>query len=73
MSTVAKIFAAIKELSLEERCELEALLHPYEDDAWDEQMKRDVIDGKFDALDRAADSEHAAGRTVSLADILRES
>jgi hypothetical protein len=38
MSTVAEIWSAIQELSLQERCELEALLHPFEDDDWDRQM-----------------------------------
>jgi len=73
MSTVAEIFNAIKELSLQERCELEALLHPFEDDDWDRQMKRDAAAGKFGALHDAAEAEHAAGKTIPLTDILHES
>lgn len=73
MSTVAEIFSAIQELSLQERCELEALLHPFEDDEWDKQMKRDAAAGKFGALHDAAEAEHAAGKTIPLTDILRES
>ncbi|HUZ06385.1 MAG TPA: hypothetical protein VMV89_02735 [Candidatus Paceibacterota bacterium] len=72
MSTVAGIFNAIKELSLQERCELEALLHPFEDDDWDKQMKRDAAAGKFGTLHDAAEAEHAAGKTIPLTDILRE-
>ena len=72
MSTVAEIFSAIQELSLQERCELEALLHPFEDDDWDKQMKRDAAAGKFGALHDAAEAEHAAGKTIPLTDILRE-
>ena len=72
MSTVAEIFTAIKELSLQERCELEALLHPFEDDDWDKQMKRDAAAGKFGALHDAAEAEHAGGKTIPLTDILRE-
>jgi hypothetical protein len=72
MSTVAEIFSAIQELSLQERCELEALLHPFEDDEWDKQMKRDAAAGKFGALHDAAEAEHAAGKTIPLTDILRE-
>ena len=72
MSTVAEIFSAIQELSLQERCELEALLHPFEDDDWDRQMKRDAAAGKFGALHDAAEAEHAAGKTIPLTDILRE-
>ena len=73
MSTVAEIFSAIQELSLQERCELEALLHPFEDDEWDKQMKRDAAAGKFGALHDAAEAEHAAGKTIPLTDILHES
>ena len=72
MSTVAEIYSAIKELSPQERCELEALLHPFEDDDWDRQMKRDAAAGKFDKLHHAAEAEHAAGKTVPLTDILRK-
>jgi hypothetical protein len=73
MSTVAEIKAAIDRLSLQERCELEAFLHPFEDDDWDRQMKRDAAAGKFGGLHDAAEAEHAAGKTIPLTDILRES
>jgi hypothetical protein len=36
-------------------------------------MKRDVAAGKFDALHREAEAEHAAGKTAPLANILDES
>ena len=73
MSTVAEIKAAIDKLTPEERCELEALLHPCEDDDWDRQMKRDAAAGKLEALNREADAAHAAGQTIPLSDILRNS
>jgi hypothetical protein len=66
MSTVAEIKAAIDQLSLQERCELEALLHPFEDDDWDRQMKRDAAAGKFDAQNREAETEAKAGRLIDL-------
>jgi hypothetical protein len=72
MSTVAEIWSAIQELSLQERAELEALLHPLADDDWDRQMKTDTAAGKLDQLHRDAEAEHAAGKTVPLDDILRE-
>lgn len=72
MSTVAEIKAAIDRLTPEERCELEALLHPCEDDDWDRQMKSDAAAGKFDAMNREADAAHRAGKTVPLKDILGE-
>ena len=62
MSTVAEIWSAIQELSLQERCELEALLHPFEDDDWDRQMKRDAAAGKFDNLHREAEAAAKVGR-----------
>jgi hypothetical protein len=45
MSTVAEIMAAIEQLSPQERCELEALLHPWPDDEWDAQMRADSEEG----------------------------
>jgi hypothetical protein len=45
MKTVAEIKAAIDKLSPQERCELEALLHPWEDDDWDRQMRADAEPG----------------------------
>ena len=67
MSTVAEIFTAIQELSLQERCELEALLHPFEDDEWDKQMKRDAQPGgKLYKLMEASEKEAKAGKLVDL-------
>src|SRR5664280_775154 len=45
MSTVPEIKAAIDRLSPQERCELEALLHPQVDDDWDRQMAADTEPG----------------------------
>ena len=45
MSTVAEIKRAIEKLSPQERCELEALLHPWPDDHWDRQMQADAEPG----------------------------
>jgi hypothetical protein len=73
MSTVAEIIAAISSLTLEERAEVARHLNDWQDDAWDEQMKRDAAAGKFDALNRDADAAHAAGKTVPLNDVLEKS
>ena len=43
--TVQEIKAAVDQLSPQERCELEALLHPWPDDHWDRQMKTDAEAG----------------------------
>ena len=45
MSTVAEIKMAIEKLSPQERCELEALLHPWPDDDWDRRMQADAEPG----------------------------
>jgi len=67
MSTVAEIKAAIDQLSLEERCELEALLHPFEDDDWDRQMKRDAQPGgKLHRLMEASEKNSQAGKLIDL-------
>ena len=71
MSTVAEIREAIEKLSLEERAELMAELHGYEDDDWDRQMKADAAAGKFDAMNRDAEADCRAGQTRSLEEILR--
>lgn len=67
MSTVAEIKAAIDQLSPQERCELEALLHPFEDDDWDRQMKRDAAPGgKLWKLMEASEKQAAGGKLVDL-------
>jgi hypothetical protein len=63
-------FAELKEevmkLSLEQKAELAALLHGWEDDAWDRQMKEDLAAGRLDKLLAEADADIAAGRTREL-------
>ena len=61
MSTVAEIKTAIDHLSFEERSELELLLHPQQDDAWDRQMQADAAAGKFDKLMEEAEAERRSG------------
>ena len=46
--SLAEIKSAIEQLSFEERAELAAWLHGWNDDDWDEQMKRDIASGKLD-------------------------
>ena len=62
MSTVEKIKAEIDQLSFQERCELNALLHPYPDDDWDKQMRADCEPGgKLDKLAKEAERDAKAG------------
>ena len=59
---MAEIKSAIEQLSFEERAELAAWLHGWNDDKWDEQMKRDVADGKLGNVLREVEEDIKAGR-----------
>jgi hypothetical protein len=60
--SLAEIKAAIQQLSFEQRAELAAWLHGWEDDEWDEQMKRDVGSGKLDSVLHEVEEDIKAGR-----------
>lgn len=60
--SVEQIKTAIENLSFEERAELAAWFHDWKNDEWDEQMKRDVADGKLDDVLREVEDDIAAGR-----------
>ncbi len=62
MSTVQEIKAAIPKLTLEERAEVARCLHGWEDDDWDEQMKRDLAAGKLDQLLKKVDADIDGGK-----------
>lgn len=48
--SVQEIKEAVQQLSLEEKAEVAACLHAWTDDAWDEELKRDVGSGKLDKI-----------------------
>lgn len=60
--SLSEIQSAIEQLSFEERAELAAWFHGWKDDEWDEQMKRDVAEGKLDDVLREVEDDIAAGR-----------
>jgi hypothetical protein len=60
--SLAEIKSAIEQLSFEERAQLAAWLHGWKDDDWDEQMKRDIADGKLDDVVREVEEDIKAGR-----------
>ncbi|PYI96092.1 MAG: hypothetical protein DME98_13980 [Verrucomicrobia bacterium] len=60
--SLAEIKAAIQQLSFEQRAELAAWLHGWENDDWDEQMKRDVGSGKLDSVLHEVEEDIKAGR-----------
>jgi len=61
MSTLQEIKAAIPKLTLEERAEVARCLHGWEDDEWDQQMKRDLAAGKLDKLLTKVDADIERG------------
>ena len=66
MSTVQEIKAAIPKLSLEERAEVARCLHVWQDDDWDEQLKRDLAAGKLAKLLAKVDDDIARGNLSKL-------
>jgi len=60
--SLAEIKTAIEQLSFEQRAELAAWLHGWNDDEWDEQMKRDIAGGKLDDVLREVEDDIKAGR-----------
>jgi hypothetical protein len=60
--SLAEIKSAIKQLSFEQRAELTAWLHGWNDDEWDQQMKRDIGSGKLDDVLREVEEDIKAGR-----------
>lgn len=60
--SLAEIKSAIQQLSFEQRAELAAWLHGWEDDDWDEQMKRDIASGKLNDVLREVEDDIKAGR-----------
>lgn len=66
MSTLQEIKAAIPKLTLEERAEVARCLHGWEDDEWDQHMKRDLADGKLNKLLAKVDVDIEKGKFSDL-------
>ena len=60
--SLSEIKSAIKQLSFEQRAELAAWLHGWNDDEWDDQMKRDIAGGKLDDVLREIEEDIKTGR-----------
>ena len=61
--SLPEIKTAIEQLSFEERAELAAWLHGWNDDEWDEQMKRDIGSGNLDDVLHEVEEDIKSGRT----------
>jgi hypothetical protein len=64
--SLAEIKNAIQQLSFEQRAELAGWLHGWNDDAWDEQMKRDIASGKLDTVLHELEEDIKAGRVCEM-------
>lgn len=60
--SLSEIKSAIKQLSFEQRAELAAWLHGWNDDEWDDQMKRDIASGKLDDVLHEVEEDIKTGR-----------
>lgn len=56
----------VRKLSDEQKAELVAILHGWEDDEWDKQMKADADAGRLDRLIAEADAAIDAGRSARM-------
>ena len=63
MLTVEQIKHAIQQLSITDRGRLESWLHGWQNDGWDDQIARDAVSGKLDALVSEVDAD--PGRKTS--------
>ena len=60
--SVQEIKEAVQQLSLEERAEVAACLHSWNEDEWDEEMKRDLASGRLDKILAQVDAEIAENK-----------
>jgi hypothetical protein len=61
--TIAELKEAIEHLNIEERAQLEALLHPYSPDEWDKEMEKDFsANGRLAWLVKEVDGDIGAGK-----------
>lgn len=66
MSTVEEITAAIEQLSAEDVARIRTWLAEYAEQLWDEQIERDVAEGRLDALADEALRDRHEGRCTDL-------
>jgi hypothetical protein len=61
--TIAELKEAIEHLNIEERAQLEALLHPCSPDEWDKEMEKDFsANGRLGWLVKEVDGDIGAGK-----------
>ena len=73
MSTLAEIEESIAKLPPAEFRELLRRLNERDDEAWDQELEKDVKSGRLDALYARLEKENAGEAEVSLDDFLDQS
>ena len=63
---VKEIENAIAQLSTEDVAELSAWFADYQAELWDEQIERDLSEGRLDTLLEEVDAEYEAGKAHPL-------
>jgi hypothetical protein len=66
MTTLQKVLAFIPQLTLEERAEVASSLHGWADDAWDQQIKKDLSGPKLKKQLKKVDADIASGELNDL-------
>ena len=64
--TIREIEKAITELSIKDVAELSAWFADFQAKRWDEQIERDLDEGRLDALLEEVDAEYEAGKARPL-------
>ena len=64
--TVEEVEKAVAELPLDQLRKFRAWYEEFDSNAWDEQIEKDIDEGKLNALAEAAIKEHKTGKTKKL-------
>jgi len=64
--TVEEIEDAVAQLPADQLRQFRVWYGKFDSEAWDEQIEKDISDGKLDAFAKAAIADHEAGKTKRL-------
>lgn len=66
MARVEELADEVQQLDRQELAAFRDWFHKYDSDAWDREIKEDVLTGRLEKLANEAIAEHRAGRTKQL-------
>lgn len=64
--SVQEIEAAVTQLPAQELAQFASWFEEFRAQAWDEQIERDILAGRLDALAEQANQEFESGRRIAL-------